>query len=168
LQRRKGGAREESRGFYRVEPWWPFTRGLKRGVIAGALPETERERGITGGGWWSVGPDCRGEKGGGERGWAGPGDLGRLAPGCGPSGLLALSFYFFLLFSFSFVSDFCFVFFFKMLNQSDLNKIKSDHICTLKSVFKTYKPRVWWDVGKRINLQEFKHRIQITRKLNFK
>jgi hypothetical protein len=40
-------------------------------------------------------------------GWFG-GDLGRLAPGCSPSGLLALTFYFFLLFSFSFVSDFCF------------------------------------------------------------
>jgi hypothetical protein len=31
------------------------------------------------------------------------GELGRLAPGCGPSGLLALPFYFFFLFSFSFV-----------------------------------------------------------------
>jgi hypothetical protein len=57
-----------------------------------------------------VGPSYWGEKEGGERGWAGLGDLGRLDPGCGPSGLLALSFYFFLLFSFSSVSDFCFFF----------------------------------------------------------
>jgi hypothetical protein len=39
------------------------------------------------------------------------GELGRLAPRCGPSGLLASSFYFiFFLFTFSFVSDFCFGF----------------------------------------------------------
>jgi hypothetical protein len=73
-------------------------------------------------------------------GWSG-GDLGRLAPGCGPSGLLALSFYFFFLFSFSFVSDFCFGFL-KKLFYSDLNKTKAGHFCSLKSVFKTYKPRV--------------------------
>jgi hypothetical protein len=50
-----------------------------------------------------------GERGKGVAGlgWFG-GELGRLAPGCGPSGLLAL----FFLFSFSFVSDFCFGFLF--------------------------------------------------------
>jgi hypothetical protein len=64
-----------------------------------------------------------------------------LVPGCSPSGLLALSFYFFLLFSFSFVSDFCFGFL-KMLYYSDLDKINADHFCSLKSVFKTYKPKV--------------------------
>jgi hypothetical protein len=45
----------------------------------------------------------------GELGWAGSGAIwAGWLPGAGPSGLLALTFYFFLLFSFSFVSDFCF------------------------------------------------------------
>jgi hypothetical protein len=60
------------------------------------------------------------------------GELGRLDPGCGPNGLLASPFYFiFLLFSFSFVSDFCFEFLKRLLN-SDLNKIKADHFWSLK------------------------------------
>jgi hypothetical protein len=52
-----------------------------------------------------------GEREEGERGlgWLG-GELGRLATVCGPSGLLALPFYFFFLFSFSFVSEICFGF----------------------------------------------------------
>jgi hypothetical protein len=65
-------------------------------------------------------------------GWFG-GGLGRLAPGCGPSGLLA---FFFFLFSFSFVSDFCFGFL-KKLFYSDLNKSQADHFWSLKSVFTT-------------------------------
>jgi hypothetical protein len=41
--------------------------------------------------------------------------------------------FFFFLFSFSFVSEFCFGFL-KMLNYSDLNKIKADLFCSSKSV----------------------------------
>jgi hypothetical protein len=84
-----------------------------------------------------------GEREGGKvgLGWFG-GELGRLAPGCGPSGLLALLCIFFFLFSFSFVFDFCFGFL-KKLFYSDLNKNKADHFGSLKSVFETYKPRVW-------------------------
>jgi hypothetical protein len=63
------------------------------------------------------------------------GELGRLDPGCGPSGLLAY-FIFFLLLSFSFVSEICFEFLERLLN-SDLNKIKADHFWSLKSVFTT-------------------------------
>jgi hypothetical protein len=94
LQRGERGAREESWGFYRVELWWPFTHGLKRGVIFGERYQKQRERGdfgrvMTGGTRMAVR-----EEGLTGLGWFG-GDLGRLAPGCGPSGLLALSFYFF-------------------------------------------------------------------------
>jgi hypothetical protein len=50
--------------------------------------------------------------------------------------------FFFFLFSFSFVSNFCFGFLKKLVN-SDLNKNKADHFCSLKSVFKTHNLRVW-------------------------
>jgi hypothetical protein len=61
------------------------------------------------------------------------GELGRLDSGCSPSGLLV---FFFLLLSFSFVSEICFEFLERLLN-SDLNKIKADHFWSLKSVFTT-------------------------------
>jgi hypothetical protein len=59
-------------------------------------------------------------------------------PGMAQVGLLASSFYFyfFLLLSFSFVSDFCFGFL-KKLFYSDLNKIKADHFWSLKGVITT-------------------------------
>jgi hypothetical protein len=58
-----------------------------------------------------VGPGCRGEKGRGERGWAGPGVIwASWLPGAAQVGCWL---FFFLLLSFSFVSDFCFVFFFE-------------------------------------------------------
>jgi hypothetical protein len=87
-----------------------------------------------------VGPGCQRERekaglGWSEAIWAG------WVPGMAQVGLLALFLYFFLQFSFSFVSKFYFGFL-KMLSKSDLNKINSDHFCTLKSVFKTYKPKV--------------------------
>jgi hypothetical protein len=47
-----------------------------------------------------------------------------------------LSFIFFLLLSFYFVSEFCFEFLKRLLN-SDLNKIKADHFWSLNSVFIT-------------------------------
>jgi hypothetical protein len=79
----------------------------------------------------------------GELDWAGSGvSWAGWLPGAAQVGYWLLPFYFFLLFSFSFVSEFCFGFL-KMLNYSDLNKINTDHFCSLKSVFKTYKPRVW-------------------------
>jgi hypothetical protein len=63
-----------------------------------------------------------------------PGWLGPIwAPGTAQVVCCPLFLYFFLLFSFYFVSEFCFGFL-KMLSKSDLNKIKSDHFCTLKSV----------------------------------
>jgi hypothetical protein len=43
------------------------------------------------------------------------GELGRLAPGCGPVGLLASLFYFFLLLPFSFISEFLFCVFERVL-----------------------------------------------------
>jgi hypothetical protein len=77
-----------------------------------------------------------GREGRGERGWAGPGAIwaGWLL-GAAQVGCWLFLFNFFLLFSFSFVSEICFGFL-KMLYYSDLNKINSDHFCTLKSVFK--------------------------------
>jgi hypothetical protein len=56
------------------------------------------------------------------------------------AGFFLLFFYFlfsFLLFQISVLV------FLKKLFYSDLNKNKADHFCPLKSVFETYKPRVW-------------------------
>jgi hypothetical protein len=69
--------------------------------MIGGVRMAVRERGVTGLGWFG-------------------GGLGRLAPGCGPSGLLA-SFFFFVFF----VSDFCFGFL-KKLFYSDLNNSQAD------------------------------------------
>jgi hypothetical protein len=137
IREERGGERREGAGLYRVEPWWPFTHGMKRGVIAGALPETERE--INGRRVMTGGARMSGREGRGWAGWAGPGDLG---PGCGPGWAAGSFLYFFLLFSFSFVSDFCFGFL-KMLYYSDLKKKSMlTTFALLKSVFKTYKPKV--------------------------
>jgi hypothetical protein len=89
--------------------------------------------------WWSPHGGERGE-GLAGLGWLG-GGLGRLAPGCGPSGLLVLPFYFFI-FVFFF---FCFRNLFwvlKGLLYLDLNKSQADHFWSLESVFTTYKPEV--------------------------
>jgi hypothetical protein len=101
----------------------------------------KREGEINGGGMtcgarWSVR-----ERGGKGLGWSGA-VWASWFPGCGPSGLLASPFYFFfLLLSFSFISDFCFDNL-KRLMYSDLNKVKADHFWSLRSVFRTYKPEV--------------------------
>jgi hypothetical protein len=76
-------------------------------------------------------------EGRGELGWAGSGAVwAGWLPGAAQVAAGSLLLYFFLLFSFSFVSDFCFGFL-KMLYYSDLDKINADHFCSLKSVFKT-------------------------------
>jgi hypothetical protein len=78
----------------------------------------------------------------GVLGWAGSGQSGpagsRVRPRWAAGSLLL---FFFFLFSFSFVSDFCFDNL-KRLLYSDLNKSQADHFCSLKSVFRTYKPEV--------------------------
>jgi hypothetical protein len=67
------------------------------------------------------------------------GELGRLAPGCGPSGLLALPFFSFFFFFFCFRNLFWVL---KRLLYSYLNKRQADHFWSLESVFKTYKLEV--------------------------
>jgi hypothetical protein len=64
------------------ERYWEGERGGVTGVMTGGAGRSVREGGITGLGWFG-------------------GKLGRLAPGVGPVGLPASSFYFFLLPSFS-------------------------------------------------------------------
>jgi hypothetical protein len=63
--------------------------------------------------------------------WAGSGaSWAGWLPGAAQMGCWLLPFIFFFLFSFSFVSDFCFGFL-KMLFKTDLNKNKADLFCSL-------------------------------------
>jgi hypothetical protein len=80
-----------------------------------------------------------GREGRGERGWAGPGDLG---PGCSPGWAAGPFLYLFFCFLFLLFLISVLVFFLKMLYYSNLNKNNANHFCSLKSVFKTYKPKV--------------------------
>jgi hypothetical protein len=112
-----------------------YSRENNGGVTPATVSEIERGRGDCG-----EEEDDRRGPGVGEReegcaGWTGSGaDRAGWAPGTAQVVCCPLFLYFFLLFSFSFVSKFCFGFL-KMLSKSDLNKIKSDHFCTLKSMF---------------------------------
>jgi hypothetical protein len=70
------------------------------------------------------------------------GGLGRLVfPGVAQVGCCLLSFIFFFLHSFSFISDF-YVDNLKRLLYSELNKIKADHFWSFKNVFRNHKPEV--------------------------
>jgi hypothetical protein len=112
-----------------------YSRENNGGVTPSTVSKTERGRGDCG-----EEEDDRRGPGVGEReegcaGWTGSGVTGPVGPQARPKWSDVLFFFiFFLLFSFSFVSEFCFGFL-KMLSKSDLNKIKSNHFCTLKSMF---------------------------------